>query len=158
MSLSPTPFDYNASKRALNCFLIVILTFGLFTSNAIGQTRRTPAQRRGAVKQTPTPPSSAIDDVDRTPIDPAIVAESQRVQQRESEERKKLESALAARNEPYETALDELWRGYRQTFPFHSQVIALSEPATDGSRTLIISEPPPHVTLADILTSVGSDL
>jgi len=158
MSLSPTPFDYNASKRALNCFLIVILTFGLFTSNAIGQTRRTPAQRRGAVKQTPTPPSSAIDDVDRTPIDPAIVAESQRVQQRESEERKKLESALAARNEPYETALDELWRGYRQTFPFHSQVIALSEPATDGSRTLIISEPPPHVTLGDILTSIGTDL
>jgi len=142
-----------------NCFLtVVILIFGLITVNAIGQTRRTPAQRRAPVTR-PTPPAvpATVGD-DETPLDPAIVAESQRARQRELEERSKLESALIARNEPAATSPDDSWRGYRQTFPFHSQVIALSEPATDGSRTLIVSEPPPHVTLADILTSVGSDL
>jgi len=139
--------------------IIVILTLGLISSQAIGQTRRTPAQRRGAVRQpTPPPASPAIDVNDNSPIDPVIVAESQRVQQQELEKQRKLESALIARNESSETSVDSLWNGYRQTFPFHSQVIALSEPATDGSRTLIISEPPPHVSLGDILTTIGTDL
>lgn len=164
MALSRTPFHFgmlvrrNGTNRFVNCSLIlVLLTASLITSNAIGQTRRTPAQRRGTVNQT-APPASSVGADDSTPIDTAIVAESQRVQQRELAERKQLESELAARNQPSETLVDDLWRGYRQTFPFHSQVIALSEPATDGSRTLIISEPPPHVTLGDILTSIGSDL
>lgn len=165
MSLPRTPFhfglltDRNRSTNLLSCLLIaIVLSFGLITSNAIGQTRRTPPQRRGPVTRTVAPPSSAISEDDNTPIDPVIVAESERVQQRELEERQKLETALVARNEPSETAVDNLWRGYRETFPFHSQVIALSEPATDGSRTLIISEPPPHVSLGDILTTIGTDL
>lgn len=137
--------------------IIVILTI---SPQAIGQTRRTPAQRRGPVRQTTPPPpaSPAIDADDNSPIDPVIVAESQRVQQQELEQQRKLESTLMVRNEPSETSVDTLWSGYRQTFPFHSQVIALSEPATDGSRTLIISEPPPHVSLGEILTTIGSDL
>lgn len=148
----------NSLSRLLNLFLIISILAGISASNAVGQTRRIPAQRRGVVRQ-PTPPvSSTIVIDDSIPNDPVIVAENQRVQQRDQEERKKLESALIARNEPSATAVDDLWRGYRQTFPFHSQVIALSEPAPDGSRTLIISEPPPHVTLGEILTSIGADL
>ncbi|HSE19482.1 MAG TPA: hypothetical protein VLB46_20635 [Pyrinomonadaceae bacterium] len=147
-------------SQLLNCFLtVVILISGLSTANS--QTRRRPAPRRGTVTR-PAPPAPPVTPVtpaeDESPLDPAIVAESQRAQQRELEEQSKLESALIARIEPSVTAADDLWRGYRQTFPFHSQVIALSEPATDGSRTLIVSEPPPHVTLGEILTSVGSDL
>lgn len=164
MSFPPTTFqfgllnDRKASNRLLKWYLIIlILTFGLITSNAIGQTRR-PVQRRGSVNQTAPAVSSTIEADDKTPMDPVIVAESQRAQQRDLEERQKLESALVARNEPAQTSVDDMWRGFRQTLPFHSQVIALSEATTDGSRTLIISEPPPHVSLPDILTSVGADL
>jgi hypothetical protein len=150
--------DRNASNRLLTWSLIVvILAFLLNPSNAFGQRRRTPAQRRAPVTQT-APATPVTEDDDSISIDPTIVAESQRAQQRESAERKKLESVLLTRNEPSETSVDELWRGYRQAFPFHSQVIALSEPASDGSRTLIISEPPPHVTLGDILIGIGTDL
>jgi len=138
--------------------IVAILILGLIAPQVIGQRRRTPAQRRGAVRQTTPPANTTIDLDDNSPIDPVIVAESQRVQQQELEKQRKVESTLIARNEPSETSVDTLWSGYRQTFPFHSQVIALSEPATDGSRTLIVSEPPPHVSLGDILTSVGTDL
>lgn len=164
MSLSRIPFhcglliDRHPSNRLLKCYLIIFVTFGLITSSAIGQTRRNPPQRRRAVTQTAPPATPAINVDDTTPIDPAIVAESQRAQQRELEDQKKLEAALAARNEPSATSVDDLWREYRQSFPFHTQVIALSDAATDGSRTLIIFEPPPHVTLGSILTSVGADL
>jgi hypothetical protein len=39
------------------------------------------------------------------------------------------------------------WKVFRTKYKFHIQTIAVSGPHTDGSRTLIISEPPPHVTL-----------
>jgi hypothetical protein len=39
------------------------------------------------------------------------------------------------------------WKSFRTRYKYHIQTIAVSEPHTDGSRTLIISEPPPHVTL-----------
>src|SRR5215213_6556156 len=165
MSLPRTPsqsgllINRNASKRLQSCLLIVvILTLGLITSTALGQRRRAPAQTRGVVNQTTPSASAAIADDDRTPIDPEIVAESERMNRDSLPRRTALENSIIDRTEPSETAVDDLWRGYRQTFPFHSQVIALSEPATDGSRTLIISEPAPHVTLGDILTSIGPDL
>src|SRR5215212_8109887 len=119
MSLTPSFhfarfIDRNSSNRLRNIYLgVAILIFGLITSNAIGQTRRTPAQRRGAVNQTAPPVSSVLGADDNSPIDTAIVAESQRVQQRELKERRKLQSVLAARNEPSETSVDDLWRGYR---------------------------------------------
>jgi hypothetical protein len=40
----------------------------------------------------------------------------------------------------------ELWQGFRKAHPFHLQAVGLSEPREDGSRTLIVSEPPPHAT------------
>src|SRR5438067_2855508 len=39
------------------------------------------------------------------------------------------------------------WREFRRTHPYHTQVIALSRPDNAGLRTLIVAEPPPHVTL-----------
>jgi len=39
---------------------------------------------------------------------------------------------------------------FRKGFPFHIQTLALSRALTDGSRVLVISEPPPHVTLDEL--------
>jgi len=39
------------------------------------------------------------------------------------------------------------WKQFRSQHNFHIQTLAASDPHADGSRTLIISEPPPHVTL-----------
>ena len=39
------------------------------------------------------------------------------------------------------------WLKFRNAFPFHIQTLAVSSPYPDGSRTIIISEPPPHVTV-----------
>ena len=42
---------------------------------------------------------------------------------------------------------DREWGGFRLAFPFHIQVIAASDPYPDGTRTLIVSEPPPDATV-----------
>src|SRR5688572_15947489 len=41
------------------------------------------------------------------------------------------------------SAAVEVWKGLRQKFPFHLQTLAYDP----ENRTLIIAEPPPHVTL-----------
>ena len=38
------------------------------------------------------------------------------------------------------------WQNFRQAYPYHLQVVAVSSPHGDGGRTLIVSEPPPHIT------------
>lgn len=48
------------------------------------------------------------------------------------------------------TAAPTTWQSFRTVYPFHVQGVALSEPAAGGRRTLIIAEPPPHVTLAGL--------
>lgn len=45
---------------------------------------------------------------------------------------------------------DSDWGNFRIAFPYSMQVIAASSPYSDGSRTLLISEPPPDVTLDQI--------
>lgn len=77
----------------------------------------------------------------------------------EDEKRAEREAAIRemlARNIPAETDSDKLWEGFRQTYPYHSQALALSGPSADGSRTLIVSEPPPHMSAGDILYPLGS--
>src|SRR5258705_13540908 len=44
-------------------------------------------------------------------------------------------------------ASDADWKAFREIYRFHIQTIAISGRHPDRSRTLIISEPPPHVTL-----------
>lgn len=39
------------------------------------------------------------------------------------------------------------WKDFRAQYQFHIQTIAVSRPHEGGSRSLIIAEPPPHVTL-----------
>jgi hypothetical protein len=58
---------------------------------------------------------------------------------------------LLARALPSQTPAERLWSGFRETFPYHLQVLALSAAASDGTRTLIASEPPPNVSLEDVL-------
>src|SRR5580765_5541528 len=50
------------------------------------------------------------------------------------------------------------WRQFRDKHPTHIQTLAVSRPDTDGTRTLIIAEPPPNVTLADIRTRYANIL
>lgn len=45
---------------------------------------------------------------------------------------------------------DDEWKAFRTFFPYHIQTIAVSQPYSNGTRMLIISEPPPHVTLASV--------
>jgi hypothetical protein len=146
-------------RRILLGFLAILLALSLGASVEIaaGQTkRRSGARRGGAVKRPPIVEAPVIDD--NAPLDPAIVAESLRLERHRLEQQQKSERELVAKADAAQTRQEDLWRGYRQTFPFHSQVIALSEPAADESRTLIVSEPPAHVRLEDILTSVGNEL
>ena len=42
------------------------------------------------------------------------------------------------------------WQRFRAAYPYHIQTIALSDKDVDGARTMIISEPPPTVTLDEI--------
>jgi len=45
------------------------------------------------------------------------------------------------------TPADQDWTLFRKSYPYHIQTVALSDPHPGGARTLIVSEPPPHVTL-----------
>jgi hypothetical protein len=45
------------------------------------------------------------------------------------------------------------WQRFRQAYPYHMQTLALSSVRADGSRTLVVSEPPPHMTLNDFEAS-----
>jgi len=90
-------------------------------------------------------------------VDQILAAERQRVEARNRLEREADERRLIALENPAQTPSDSLWKGFRTSFPYHIQVLALSEPhAADQSRTLIVSEPPPHVTLGQILSCVGN--
>ena len=40
-----------------------------------------------------------------------------------------------------------VWQSFRQKYPYHAQFISMSPQAADGSRILIVAEPPPHVTI-----------
>ncbi len=147
-----------AFRFAVWWLLAFVVTFGLST-NVWAQQKR-PATKPIPVGGRISSPAqrTATQTDDDLPNDPVIEAESRRLATKRAEELRKLESELLARNNPAQTRTEDLWRGFRQTFPFHSQGVGLSDAATDGSRTLIVSEPPPHVTLGNILTTVGGEL
>src|SRR5262249_39902493 len=44
---------------------------------------------------------------------------------------------------------DGFWHAFRRAYPLHIQGIALSQPL-NNKRTIIIAEPPPHVSLAQL--------
>jgi hypothetical protein len=49
---------------------------------------------------------------------------------------------------------------FRETYPFHLQVVGLTSPLKDQSRVLIISEPPPHISpeyFQSIVDSIGGE-
>jgi hypothetical protein len=41
------------------------------------------------------------------------------------------------------------WKQFRTVYPYHLQVVAVSQPDAGGYRTLIVSEPPPRLTIED---------
>jgi hypothetical protein len=86
-------------------------------------------------------------------LDETVLAkERERIAAEKAAAREALKRELLGRNVSSRTPSDTLWRGFRKTFPYHSQVLALSDAsAEDASRTLIISEPPPNLDLGDIL-------
>ena len=45
---------------------------------------------------------------------------------------------------------DAVWRSFRTAYHYHIQRIGLTEPDSDGTRVLLIAEPPPQVTLASL--------
>jgi hypothetical protein len=65
---------------------------------------------------------------------------------------------LLARNAPAATDHAAVWKQFRAAYPYHMQVLALSEPAADGSRALVVAEPPPDVSEADILVPLAQVL
>ena len=48
-----------------------------------------------------------------------------------------------------------VWREFRATHIFHSDLIGITEPNSAGERVLIIAEPPPRTTLARIRQALG---
>ena len=65
---------------------------------------------------------------------------------------------LLKRNLPAVSDRTAIWKQFRTAYPYHVQVLGLSDPASDGSRVLVISEPPPHVAEADILAPLAQIL
>lgn len=62
---------------------------------------------------------------------------------------------VLARALPAQTPRTALWTGFRDTYREHTQALALSAPAADGSRTLLVAEPPPGVALGDVLLAAA---
>src|SRR5216684_2251351 len=48
---------------------------------------------------------------------------------------------------------EDQWKRFRVDHPYHIQVVAISTPNNAGHRLLVISEPPPHVTV-DVLRAI----
>jgi hypothetical protein len=142
-------------RRLFAALLIVVLYVNLAT--AAPQQKHRPRHTAPATQKQPTAtrPTGASDD---EPEDPALVAERNRLAAENAVAQASRERELLARRLTAQTPVDKLWADYRRIFPFHSQAICLSQSASDGSRTLIISEPPPHVTLGQILLTVGEHL
>lgn len=67
---------------------------------------------------------------------------------------KQKESELLARNKASNSPWEENWKKFRKAYPYHIQVFALSKVSSDGSRTLIISEPPPDITIEKLLLTM----
>jgi hypothetical protein len=42
------------------------------------------------------------------------------------------------------------WETFRRAYPYHIQLVAVGDPYPNGGRTLIVSEPPPQVTIAQL--------
>jgi hypothetical protein len=109
-----------------------------------------------SLTSVPTP-SEAVTDTAETKY-PELTAEKAREAAARTAETAELQKALEARAETAATPRDALAKGFRETFPFHTQVLALSSPAADHSRTLIISEPPPDLTLGEVLAPLAKVL
>ncbi|MBI5388239.1 MAG: hypothetical protein HZA90_26540 [Verrucomicrobia bacterium] len=54
--------------------------------------------------------------------------------------------------------VEEDWASFRKQFPFHIQSLVLSPSRPDGTRTLLITEPPPMATLEGMKTAVSGKL
>ena len=48
-----------------------------------------------------------------------------------------------------EIAVPPEWRQFRDIYPYHVQGVAVSKPRADGSRVVIVAEPPPHMGSAE---------
>lgn len=55
-----------------------------------------------------------------------------------------IQNAALALTEAIKKAEQE-WQVFRDTYPFHQQIVGLTSPLKDRSRILIVSEPPPHI-------------
>ena len=80
-----------------------------------------------------------------------FAAERERIKKEKAQERETLVTELINRKLPAQTNSPSIWKQFRDTYPYHSQAVALSDDSGDGSKTLIISEPPPHLTIGDVL-------
>jgi hypothetical protein len=89
----------------------------------------------------------------------ALAKERARLAAIKAAAREALIRELLARNLTASTPANNLWDDFRKSYPYHSQVLALSQPApADQSRTLIISEPPPSLQLGELLVPVADIL
>jgi len=50
--------------------------------------------------------------------------------------------------------ITKIWKHFREVFPFHTQCFAVSEPDNKDNCILIMSEPPPHVTISKIKNAI----
>lgn len=57
-----------------------------------------------------------------------------------------LQITVLAAHLPAQNAAQD-WKQFRQFYPYHLQVVAISQPDAEGRRTLIVSEPPPQLTI-----------
>ncbi len=58
-------------------------------------------------------------------------------------------SAVAGGRAP-RSAPEDVWRAFRAAHPFHAQLVGATRPDAGGARILVLSEPPPHVSLSSL--------
>lgn len=92
-----------------------------------------------------------------TADDPDVIAERERLQTLARQQADAARASLRAKSVDADAMADPVWDQFRKSFPFHIQEIGItSKPHEDGSWTIIVSEPPPDVTIDDILGAAGS--
>jgi hypothetical protein len=103
-------------------------------------------------------PSNLAEETSASPVPDALAQEKQRLDTVTAQEVDKVRQALLARKVGSDPLSDSVWKAFRSAVPYHIQEIGLSKSHPDGSRTIILSEPPPDVALADLLEATGSQL
>jgi hypothetical protein len=123
----------------------------VFSVLVVACSKKIPVPVSDTVAASPAPAPAAA-----APVDELAAARDQ-IGGAIAKEREALRQALVAKAVTADPEIERAWSQFRAAYPYHIQEIAMSAPA-NGTRTVIVAEPPPNVALDDLLTAVAPNL